>query len=785
MRNSSNSSGPLPVPYSLETGVAPPHTYYYPDYAEPESEGPDLKRLRLLLWRRKWWLCGAALLGLGVGWVFSRTFEPEYSTSTALSIESGGGNTRSGPIQTGQVFGVDAWTDVFASRAVLSPVVDSLGLQLRFPHDADRSLFETFRTGSESAPGDYTLDILPGRRWALRRAGLDAPVEQGAFGATIGSSSGFTWTPDLSRHADDENVLFQVLSHQNAVRGLASHLTVNVQNRANIIRATLTWHDPVQAASILNALAARFIELADQLKTTKIREEVELLRQQADLTGELLANAEYNLQNQRVEAITEPTEPLVTPSEGPGSTGQDPIFATFAQNKIRSDQLKLELSRIGDLQASIQRGEPVNVLALQNLPSAGKSTELQAALTALEQARLNRRALLSTYTEEAPEVIAVARQIQELESAVVPQALAQLARELQAEVSLVDTQIASQGQQLRAVPRRTIQTARLQREVAQAATLHGTLLGRLKEAELAQATSGPGITILDQAWPNPTPSGEKPSRVMLIFTLLSLGIGVAGVIVLDRFDDRIHSPDQVTGTLGLPVLAVVPRLQATPDPTSPAAAIAVESFRGLRTQIAHANGTQNGITLITSPAPREGKSMVSANLAISYATAGYRTILMDADTRRGRAQEMFNLKRSPGLTDYLMERATLEDVLQKTTVENLTLLARGAPGGFNADLLESQRMQDLIGTLRADYDMVVMDGPPLAAGADVMLLGSLVDKVVIVLRAGTTTEDLARAKLETLGNVDLPIVGAVLNALPKSAPEYEYYVHYYYADAES
>ena len=200
--------------------------------------------------------------------------------------------------------------------------------------------------------------------------------------------------------------------------------------------------------------------------------------------------------------------------------------------------------------------------------------------------------------------------------------------------------------------------------------------------------------------------------------------------------------------------------------------------------MAHVDGKATGVTLITSPAPREGKSMVSANLAISYATAGYRTLLIDGDTRRGRAQEMFNLRRSPGLTDYLMKRASLEEALQTTSVENLTLIARGAPGGFNADLLESDRMKELLAGLREDYDVVVIDGPPLAAGADALLLGTLVDKVVVVLRAGATTEDLAKAKLEALGNVDLPIVGAVLNALPKSAPEYEYYVHYYYADAD-
>jgi capsular exopolysaccharide synthesis family protein len=176
--------------------------------------------------------------------------------------------------------------------------------------------------------------------------------------------------------------------------------------------------------------------------------------------------------------------------------------------------------------------------------------------------------------------------------------------------------------------------------------------------------------------------------------------------------------------------------------------------------------------------------MVSANLAISYATAGYKTLLLDGDTRRGRAQDMFDRKRSPGLTDFLMGRAQLADILQDVDVQNLTLLARGAPGGFNADLLESEAMHDLLNDLREQFEVIVIDGPPLAAGADVLMLGQRCDKVIVVLRAGATKRDLARAKLETLGNVQLPIVGAVLNAMPKSSPYYESYVNYYYADVE-
>lgn len=773
----------------MEGEVAPPHTYYYPDYAvaSVEEEGPDLQRVGKLLWSRKWWILGAVILGSAVGYGASRFVAPEYASTTRLSIQDQG-PTRTGPVQAGPVLSTDGWTDVFRSRAVLLPVVDSLGLHLRVGDRDHRPLFQGFQSRRDMVPGEYRLSVASGGRWELRREGEPSPVERGQIGDAVGASSGFSWTPDLSDVAPDTDIEFMLLGGQDAARDLGDRLDVNFRNRSDIISATLTWHDPYEGAKILNALATRFVWLADQIKSTKIREEVQMLQTQSDLTEEQLQQAEFSLENQRVASITEPTEPMISPTEGTGNAGvgqADPIFGAYGQNKVQADLLEAELRQVRQIQAELAAGQPLNLLAVQYITSAQQSPELSSAITALQNERLNHRTLRYTYTEEEPSVVASTQKIRELEQQVIPQALARLETGIANQIDMLRNQISNQETQLREIPQRSIRQARLQREVQHAAGLHATILSRLKEAELAEATAGPGIEVIDPAWPNPRPQGEGPGRIIALFSLLSLGLGIAGVIVFDRFDRRIHSPDQVTGTLGLPVLAVVPRLQAAPDPASPAAAIAVESFRGLRTQIAHVDGNVGGITLITSPAPREGKSMVSANLAISYATAGYRTVLLDGDTRRGRAQEMFNLHRSPGLTDYLMKRASLEDVLQNTSVENLQLIARGAPGGFNADLLDGELMVALLDTLREDYDVVVIDGPPLAAGADVLMLGSRVDKVVIVLRAGATTEDLAKAKLETLGNVDLPIVGAVLNALPRTAPDYEYYVNYYYADTEA
>ncbi len=794
MSDNDRPAGKVPVPHLADAELVQREGYYFPDYADytfgQSAEGTDWSRIAKLLWYRKWWILATAFVGTLAGWGVSRLTTPEYETFTKIWIQD---QRRGGPIQAQEILQGEGWADVFRSRAVLRPVVEDLHLQLHLiePRDVDRAVFEGFVTQPEVLPGVYTLSVRQDGTWTLERDGEGA-VQRGRAGQPVGGPAGFEWLPPAELLGAGEDIRFSVSSVQGAVFGVASDLGVTYNRNSNIIQATLTWADRQESAIILNALGRQFVRIATDLKAQKIREEREMLEEQTQYTRERLQSAEFALESHRVETITLPSEPLVTgiptgamqTPGGVGVTQNNPVFGVFSQRKILADQLSYDLTQIRDVQQQLDASGEPNVLAIQMIPSVANSAELNAALTQFQQKLVDRQTLLYTYTADYPGVVQLDTELNDLRSLVIPGALRALGTQVESQLELLNRQITAQSQDLRQIPRRTIENARLQREMMHAEALHNMLLLRLKEAQLAEATSGPGIEVLDPAWAPTSPLGDTASRIIALFSMASLGLGIAGVLVFDHFDKRIRHPAQVTGSLGLPVLGVVPRLQAAPDPTSATAAIAVESFRGLRTQIAHVDGQVEGITLVTSPAPREGKSMVSANLAISYATAGYKTLLLDGDTRRGRAQEMFGLKRSPGLTDYLMGRSALDQVQQETNVQNLTLIARGAPGGFNADLLESERMDGLLAQLRETYGVIVIDGPPLAAGADVLMLGERSRKVVIVLRAGSTKEDLARAKLETLGNVQLPIVGAVLNAMPKSAPYYDYYVHYYYADAE-
>ena len=171
---------------------------------------------------------------------------------------------------------------------------------------------------------------------------------------------------------------------------------------------------------------------------------------------------------------------------------------------------------------------------------------------------------------------------------------------------------------------------------------------------------------------------------------------------------------------------------------------------------------------------------MAANLAISFASSRNRTLLLDGDTRRGNAERLFGLQSNPGLTECLTNGVPVGDVLQATDVPGLVLLAHGRLRGFDPDYLDGPEMDRILQELQDRFDVIVVDGPPLAAGPDAALLGQRSDQVLLVLRTGTTDRDVAQTRLDGLAGFDLPIVGAVLNDVPDTAPYYRYYAPYQY-----
>lgn len=206
------------------------------------------------------------------------------------------------------------------------------------------------------------------------------------------------------------------------------------------------------------------------------------------------------------------------------------------------------------------------------------------------------------------------------------------------------------------------------------------------------------------------------------------------------------------------------------DPRSPVS----EAYRTLRTNLSFYSLDNPIRTLVvTSPATGEGKSTTVANLAVTMAQSGRRTILVDCDLRRPSLHTLFNLSSEPGLTNMVLDET--EAPLQKTGVENLWLLASGPKPPNPADLLGTQKVDKVIEQLIAQADIVLFDAPPVIAVTDAAVLGAKVDGVLLVIQAGKTRRDHAERAKELLEKAKVRLVGATLTNAPKDASLGSYY----------
>jgi non-specific protein-tyrosine kinase len=206
------------------------------------------------------------------------------------------------------------------------------------------------------------------------------------------------------------------------------------------------------------------------------------------------------------------------------------------------------------------------------------------------------------------------------------------------------------------------------------------------------------------------------------------------------------------------------------NPRSPVS----EAYRTLRTNLQFSSLDDPIRTMVvTSPAPDEGKSTTVANLAVTLAQGGRRTVLVDCDLRRPALHTLFDLPSEPGLTDLMLEEDG-EPFLQETGVEGLRLLSSGPKPPNPADMLGAQRLDKIIESLVKDADIVLFDAPPIIAVTDAAVLGAKVDGVLLVISAGKTRRDHAQRAKELLEKANVRIIGAALANAPKDSAIGEY-----------
>jgi succinoglycan biosynthesis transport protein ExoP len=305
------------------------------------------------------------------------------------------------------------------------------------------------------------------------------------------------------------------------------------------------------------------------------------------------------------------------------------------------------------------------------------------------------------------------------------------------------------------------------------------------------------VHIIDLASRPQSPVEPRPKLYLFIAAIMGAALGLAFVFVWEYMDDSIKDSDDVQSSLHMAVLGTIPEVYlksreggSSPIPvmelyeedtggvvTSLRKNLVTEAYRILRTNI-HFFNLDNPlqIIMVTSPNPSEGKTTVAANLAVALTKLDKRILLIDCDLRRPTVHEALRLDNDRGLTYNLADCIHYKDILHVTEISNLEVITSGPKPPNPSELLASNRMKLLLEELRQDFDMIIIDAPPVLPVADAVVLSSVVDGILLVVRHGRSTHDSLHQARDILTKASNNILGVVINRIPvRRNPGYHYY----------
>jgi capsular exopolysaccharide synthesis family protein len=736
---------------------------------DADSGGFPMRRYLSAFRRYLWLIALAILLGAGAGAVAYELIEPEYVAQGSLWIAVGADDRNAparGPITQGQLLQSYSWIELLRSYTVLDPVAAEQRLYIR--HDtADARIFQDFTLGDGFLSGRYRLTVSENGDTYVLQTDEGETVESGRIGEPAAREIGFEWTPPSSELQPGRQVEFTVMSTRAAAMQLNQDLTTGFEQGGTFLRLELRGGNREQLARVLDAVMERYVDVAASLKASQLVTYTDVLREQLENVEAVLRQAELDLQSFRIQTITLPSDQAGPIASGLAET-QASVLQDFFTMRMQLDALERDRTRLQEAMRQIPEFG-VRIAAFELIPPVQTSSALQEALSEMTIAQAEIRALRQTYTDEHEAVIELRERVRTLETETIPDAAEALLAELLAQERVLQRVIDSRAAELEEIPPRSIEEGRLERDVAIASTLYGELRQRHETAELAAASSVPDVSILDRPAVPQAPTNDERLRWSGMVFAGFLGLGMLGVVVLDRFDPRLRNPSDVPDQLGLRIMGAIPRVSRGRKIDKENIEQAREAFRELRMQLQYGYGASKPMLLaVTSPAKGEGKTFVSANLAIAFSELGLRTLLIDGDTRQGDLHELLAKKRKPGLTDLLAGREE-GGMVQATEHQDLYFMGFGSRRTDSPDLLNSQRMQELLSLAKRHYEVIIFDCPPLGAGGDAFILGAHCGHVLLVLRTGATNKELALAKLEPFYRLPVRILGAVLNDVDPSS----------------
>ena len=338
---------------------------------------------------------------------------------------------------------------------------------------------------------------------------------------------------------------------------------------------------------------------------------------------------------------------------------------------------------------------------------------------------------------------------------------------------------------------------------------------KYEESKLNVAVKTGDAFLLDSARKPNTPVGQNSQRTILLHLFLGFSFSLVTIFIIEILNNTLKTIDEIE-KYNLPILGIIPsigkeekentvniafkrlfkvkkisnpdvkrKLMMKENPKSPIS----EAYRGLRTSMLFSTEKPIKSIVVSSAGPGEGKTTTVANLAITYANLGKKTLLIDTDLRRPVIDKVFNLQREPGVTNFITSQTDdYRSLIKKTEIENLSIITSGVIPPNPSEMLGSKRMAEFVRKLEDDFDMILFDSPPLIAVTDANMISREIDQIVLVVKVGQTDKKAFHHTVNSLKNINAPIGGIIMNAVTNKTSYgsyyyyYQQYYHYYGTD---
>ncbi|ENO0867507.1 polysaccharide biosynthesis tyrosine autokinase [Providencia stuartii] len=338
------------------------------------------------------------------------------------------------------------------------------------------------------------------------------------------------------------------------------------------------------------------------------------------------------------------------------------------------------------------------------------------------------------------------------------------------------------------LPNTQQQIVRLTRDVESEQAIYNQLVAKQQELSVLNSGITADVRIIDSAESQPNAVAPKKALIMVLATILGFIVGCAYVIAREFFNNKIKGTEDIDA-LGVNVYATIPfsthekKLIAAgnkrPLALENPADTAVEAIRSLRTSVYFSVMNQgNNLVMISSASPGVGKSFVTSNMAVVLANAGKKVLLIDTDLRKGRIHKAFGLSNKAGLSEYLAQQDITQPTIHRGVIENLDVICRGKNVTHSSELLMGERFKHLLDTMKGQYDIVVIDTPPILAITDSAIIGKYVGTSLLITYYGVNTVKDIELSLKRFKQNDIEITGVILNGIDAKSDDYNYVYEY-------